>query len=59
MQIDDLKTNLESLEQDNYKKIAEIKVARRIIDKLKDEKDEQDNSQMNMTMQTEVHVKLF
>ena len=59
MQIDDLKTNLESLEQDNYKKAAEIKVARRIIDKLKDDKDEQDNSQMNMTMQTEVHVKLF
>ena len=44
MQIDDLKTSLESMEQDNYKKTAEVKVARRIIDKLKEEKDELDNS---------------
>ena len=56
LEIEDLKRKIMELEDDGLKKSAEVKVARRMLEQAKHELN--DTSPLDVTMQTEVHVKL-
>lgn len=56
MEIDDLKRKIIDLEDDGIQKAAEVKVARRMLEQARRELN--DTSPLDVTMQTEVHVKL-
>jgi hypothetical protein len=56
LEVEDLKRKIIDMEDDGLKKAAEVKVARRMLEEAKRELN--DTSPLDVTMQTEVHVKL-